>query len=79
MNPNWAIAAGLIVISGAIFIALRVSRANRLVRHEVGPDALRLLQELDTHLAQTVARDPELAAGFQRLRTALDETRKETP
>ena len=42
------------------------TRANRLVAEEVGPDALRLLEDLDTHLEQHAANDPELAAAYQR-------------
>ncbi|MFD7185536.1 hypothetical protein ACFV90_36940 [Streptomyces sp. NPDC059904] len=31
MNPNWAIAAVLAVISGAIFFALQIRRAQAIV------------------------------------------------
>lgn len=45
--------------------------------HDVGPDALRLLKDLDTHLDEYVAADTELAAGFDRLRRAVrDEQQK---
>lgn len=45
--------------------------------HDVGPDALRLLQDLDAHLDEYVAADTELAAGFARLRQAIrDEQQK---
>ncbi|MFD9192948.1 hypothetical protein ACFWCA_32640 [Streptomyces phaeochromogenes] len=49
--------------------------------HDVGPDALRLLEDLDRDLDEMVAADPELAAGFERLREAVaDEQQKgETP
>jgi hypothetical protein len=47
MNPNWAIAAGLIVISGAIFIALRVSRAHQVIAAILHTD--RLLDAIDQH------------------------------
>lgn len=44
---------------------------------DVGPDALRLLEDLDAHLDEYVAADPELAAGFGRLRDAIrDEQQK---
>lgn len=39
--------------------------------HDVGPDALRLLEDLDAHLDEYLAADPELTAGFDRLREAI--------
>lgn len=39
--------------------------------HDVGPDALRLLEDLDDHLDRFVANDPEVKAGLSRLFEAL--------
>jgi hypothetical protein len=66
---------------GAAVCAWQVRRAWRDHRAQqqpdVGPDALRLLQELNAHLDEYVLTDPELAAGFDRLRTAIrDEQQK---
>lgn len=71
-----------ISIVGAVFCGCLLKTAitehrRERQRHDVGPDALRLLQELDTHLDEYVAADPELSAGFDRLRNALREHRKE--
>lgn len=52
-------------------------RLLRGVQHDVGPDALRLLEELDAHLDEHVLANPELAAGFDRLRDAIRDHRKE--
>lgn len=81
-GPGLAVAA----IAWAAWRALRKIRG--LIRrrwhrgpHDVGPDALRLLEDLDHHLDELVATDPDLAAGFERLRNAArDEQQKgETP
>jgi len=84
INAGYAIAIGLLAVA-----ILRVSRRRRPPQeqvvaearartgltdgHDVGPDALRLLQHLDAHLDAHVAADPELAAGFDRLRQAIRE------
>lgn len=58
------------------------------IRHDVGPDSLRLLEDLDRHLdtyADQVAGlyepmpspDPVLAAGAHRVRAAINDQRKE--
>lgn len=65
-----------------VFVCWRVGRVLRRSLHrdrtaDVGPDSLRLLQELDAHLDDYVAADPELAAGFDRLRDALREHRQQ--
>lgn len=81
MNPNWAIAAGLVAISGAIFIALRVSRAHQVIAAILHTDPPRIETQpgtdddllLDAHLAY---HGP---AGFDRLLDAIDQTREETP
>ncbi|MFR0351823.1 hypothetical protein [Streptomyces sediminimaris] len=39
--------------------------------HDVGPDALCLLEDLDDHLDAFVANDPEVKAGLARLFEAL--------
>lgn len=67
------------------FVCWRMSRVLRRSLHrdqaadtvDVGPDALRLLEDLDAHLDEYVAADPELAAGFGRLRDAIREHREE--
>ncbi|MEV4861501.1 hypothetical protein [Streptomyces ossamyceticus] len=57
--------------------AWRAWRDHHSQQSDVGPDALRLLQELDAHPDEYVLADPELAAGFDRLRTAIrDEQQK---
>jgi hypothetical protein len=70
------LAYALVVLAalGATVCAWQVRRtwlAHRTQQPDVGPDALRLLQELDAHLDEYVLADPELAAGFDRLRTAI--------
>lgn len=39
-------------------------------RHDVGPDALKLLEDLDAHLADFAAATPEVQAGLARLDSA---------
>lgn len=57
--------------------AWKAEQAKHQDPYDVGPDALRLLQDLDTHLDEYVAADTELAAGFDRLRQAIrDEQQK---
>ena len=56
--------------------AWRAEQAKTADPYDVGPDALRLLGELDTHIDEYVAADAQLAAGFDRLRQAVrDEQR----
>ncbi|MGW1796915.1 hypothetical protein ACWCQN_13110 [Streptomyces sp. NPDC001984] len=45
-------------------------------RHDVGPDALRLLEDLHKHLDRCAARDPEVAAGFARLDAAIQDRQR---
>lgn len=84
---QWAMwIGGVIILAALVGIAWLTLHAScriyqaitdtRAARHDVGPDALRLLQDLDTHLTQTVAHDPHLAAAYARLDAAI---RKETP
>lgn len=56
------------------------------VRHDVGPDALRLLEELDAHLDEKFdaladfyewPEPPDLVAGLQRLRAAVRDEQQE--
>lgn len=51
--------------------AWRAEQAKNCDPYDVGPDALRLLADLDTHLDEYVAADTELADGFDRLRQAV--------
>jgi hypothetical protein len=45
--------------------------------HDVGPDALRLLEALDAHLDGYLVQHPDVADGFARLRQAVrDEQQK---
>ena len=68
----------LLSLAGAAVCAWQVRRALRDNQQpDIGPDALRLLEELDAHLDNYVLADPELAAGFDRLRTAITDHRKE--
>lgn len=60
----------------------RESTRDRLIReaheatvHDVGPDSLRLLQDLDAY----VAADAQLAAGFDRLRQAIRDEQNGDP
>jgi len=63
------------------------ARRRTAVKHDVGPDALRLLEDLDAHLDEHYARishlfeglgpPPSHAAGLARLRAAVrDEQQK---
>jgi uncharacterized iron-regulated membrane protein len=40
-------------------------------QHDVGPDALRLLEDLDAHLDGFALEDPEVQAGLARLNAAV--------
>lgn len=59
--------------------AWRAEQAKNADPYDVGPDALRLLQDLDTHLDEYVAADTELAAGFDRLRRAIRDEQRNGP
>lgn len=65
------LAVGTPVCLWQIHCAWRAEQAKTADPYEVGPDALRLLNDLDTHLDEYVAADTELAAGFDRLRQAV--------
>lgn len=80
MNPNWAIAAGLAVISGAIFIALHVSRAHQVIAaaiHHTDPPRIETQPGTDDDRLLDAYLAYYGPAGLQRLRTAIDQTRKE--
>ncbi|WP_225811273.1 hypothetical protein [Streptomyces spinosus] len=52
----------------AVFIAVFVCHVVsdwRARRHDLGPD--RLWEEVDAHLTEVIAADPQLAAGLDRL------------
>jgi monomeric isocitrate dehydrogenase len=65
----------VLAVLGAVVCAWQVRRAwlahRTQQRHDVGPDALRLLQELDAHLDEYLLANPDVAAGFDRLRAAI--------
>jgi hypothetical protein len=71
------VAAFLIGRLACLTIARAYHRRSHHGPHDVGPDALRLLQELDVHLDQIAAHDPQLAAGFQQMPDTAHNTRKE--
>lgn len=65
------------VLFWQIHRAWKAEQAKNCDPYDVGPDALRLLEDLDTHLDEYVAADTELSAGFDRLRQAVrDEQQK---
>jgi hypothetical protein len=47
----------------------RIARENTV--HDVGPDSLRLLRDLDLHLNLYLVDHPDVAEGFARLRQAV--------
>jgi hypothetical protein len=85
--------AAFIAILGVILVCLcwepktteaeRVTAARARVgldiedEHDVGPDSLRLLEDLDAHLDNFVANDPEVKAGLARLHAAIHDERQE--
>lgn len=75
LKAFFAVCAVLLVGTPAllwqIHRAWKAEQAQNADPYDVGPDALRLLEELDTHLDNYVAADAELAAGFDRLRQAV--------
>lgn len=84
MNPDIFLITGSlgVCLALAVLVIVLVDRArlradvrDRLAKtadpYDVGPDALQLLHDLDTHLNEYVAADTELAAGFDRLRQAI--------
>jgi cytochrome c-type biogenesis protein CcmH/NrfG len=78
VSTGQALVITAVSVVGALACAWQAIRAWRAAdRHDVGPDSLRLLEDLDAHLDEHVAADPELAAGFDRLRTAIHEHREE--
>lgn len=80
-----AVSVAVLVIFGtAAFAAWRRDRRDQ--QHDVGPDALLLLEDLDAHLNQQFAQlsglyerlgPPDLEAGCDRLRAALRDDRED--
>ena len=71
-------ALGLLVLTvlAVLMVVATVAGVARAVRrlragHYDGPDSLLLLEDLDAHLDEYVAADPQLAARFDRLRDAI--------
>ncbi|MFF7067347.1 hypothetical protein [Streptomyces pseudovenezuelae] len=68
--------AGFLAVMAALLLVGMAATAVgwwRDRQHDVGPDQLRLLQDLDKHLNRTVAKDPEVKAGLARLDAAVCE------
>lgn len=66
--------AAILAVGVACTVVLAVWAAAewwRDRRHDVGPDALRLLQDVDQHLDRFVLDDPEVQAGLARLDAAV--------
>jgi hypothetical protein len=61
----------MVAIALVIVICARWTRARSADEHEAGPDALRLLEELDLHLDAYLLENPEVREGFDRLRDAV--------
>lgn len=61
----------VLFVVALVVVVVRWCRDRRDRRHDVGPDALRLLEELDGHLDAFAADDPEVQAGLARLRAAV--------
>jgi C4-dicarboxylate-specific signal transduction histidine kinase len=77
---NWTIAITLLAVGIALCWICRAHKRSQRwadTEHDVGPDSLRLLEELDAHLDAHVLADPQLSAGFDRLRQALRDHREE--
>jgi hypothetical protein len=74
---EWAL---VLVLAAALawVIVHKLRGGNRRVEAALeGPDTLALLEELDAHLEEYVAADPEMAARFDRLWAAIhDEQQK---
>ncbi|MFL5910512.1 MAG: hypothetical protein ACJ768_08115 [Gaiellaceae bacterium] len=64
----------VVILIGAIVLGVVFWWRDR--RHDVGPDALRLLKDLDAHLDHFVANDPEVKAGIARLHAAMHDEQK---
>jgi hypothetical protein len=78
VSTSQALTVTVAATLGALACAWQAIRAWRADdRYDVGPDALRLFEDLDAHLDEHVAANPELAAGFDRLRTAIHEHREQ--
>ena len=72
------VAACLLLLAlGLCRAAGRGSRAEAM--RDVGPDALRLLEELDAHLDTYLINNPDMADGFARLRQVIRDEQANTP
>lgn len=56
---------GLVIVMAWALACWWRDRRDR--RHDVGPDGLKLLKDLDAHMERFVLGDPEVAAGLDRL------------
>lgn len=81
MSTPLAVFFWAVWVIGTLFCAWKALTAiadrRREQRHDIGPDALLLLQELDAHLDEYLLANPDIAAGFNRLRDAIRDHRTE--
>lgn len=88
MSTSQALVITVVSVVGALVCARQAIRAWRADdRYDVGPDALRLFEDLDAHLDAHFARlaplfeelgpPPADPAGYDRLRNAIHEHREE--
>lgn len=77
LSTEQALIIATVTVFTLLALAWQALRAWSADGHDVGPDALGLLEELDTHLDEYVDADPELADGFDRLRDAVREQQQE--
>lgn len=57
----------VVVVVLLILIASAIATWWRCRKHDVGPDALKLLEDLDAYLERSATDDPEIEAGLARL------------
>lgn len=81
------IVAGVVVssLAGTCWLIRRKTVRGEMARdqaarentvHDVGPDSLRLLKDLDLHLNLYLVDHPDVAEGFARLRQAVRDEQK---
>jgi len=85
---NLAYACLFLGMAVVVWRATRPRPARRVAEHDVGPDALRLLEDLEDHMTAYEAsvrslydrprtpHDPVIAAGCDRLRQAIRDHEK---